>query len=38
LQHVMERAFILVESGDTIAAEHIYFSYPQNSGTRPQSL
>jgi hypothetical protein len=26
----MERASILVESGDTIAAEHLYFSYPQN--------
>ena len=50
LQHVMERAFILVESGDTIAAEHIYFSYPQSSehrstqrsgqrfANRPQSL
>ncbi len=31
LQHVMERAFILVESGDTITAEHIYFSYPKGS-------
>jgi DNA-binding NtrC family response regulator len=30
LQHVMERASILVEGGDTIAAEHLYFSYPQN--------
>jgi DNA-binding NtrC family response regulator len=28
LQHVMERASILVENGDTIAAEHLYFSYP----------
>jgi DNA-binding NtrC family response regulator len=26
LQHVMERASILVENGDTIAAEHLYFS------------
>jgi DNA-binding NtrC family response regulator len=30
LQHVMERASILVEQGDTIAAEHLYFSYPHN--------
>ncbi|HME36516.1 MAG TPA: sigma-54 dependent transcriptional regulator [Candidatus Sulfotelmatobacter sp.] len=30
LQHVMERASILVENGDTIAAEHLYFSYPHN--------
>jgi DNA-binding NtrC family response regulator len=28
LQHVMERASILVENGDTITAEHLYFSYP----------
>ncbi len=28
LQHVMERASILVENGATIAAEHLYFSYP----------
>ncbi len=27
LQHVMERASILVESGDTVTAEHLYFSY-----------
>jgi DNA-binding NtrC family response regulator len=31
LQHVMERASILVESGDTIEAEHLYFSYPRRS-------
>jgi transcriptional regulator with PAS, ATPase and Fis domain len=30
LQHVMERASILVENGDTIAAEHLYFPYPHN--------
>jgi hypothetical protein len=30
LQHVMERASILVEEGDTITAEHLYFSYPHN--------
>ncbi len=27
LQHVMERASILVESGTTIGAEHLYFAY-----------
>jgi len=31
LQHVMERASILVEDGDTIAADHLYFSYPHPS-------
>jgi DNA-binding NtrC family response regulator len=30
LQHVMERASILVEQGDTVCAEHLFFSYPQN--------
>lgn len=29
LQHVMERASILVETGDTVEAEHLSFSYPQ---------
>ena len=29
LQHVIERASILVESGDTVLAEHLYFSYFQ---------
>ncbi|MFZ0317582.1 MAG: sigma-54 dependent transcriptional regulator [Candidatus Sulfotelmatobacter sp.] len=31
LQHVMERASILVENGDTVHAEHLYFpfQYPQ---------
>ncbi|MGP0020519.1 MAG: sigma 54-interacting transcriptional regulator [Candidatus Sulfotelmatobacter sp.] len=33
LQHVMERASILVEDGDTIAAGHLFFSYPH-----PQDL
>jgi transcriptional regulator with PAS, ATPase and Fis domain len=28
LQHVMERASILVEGGDTIDASHLYFPYP----------
>jgi DNA-binding NtrC family response regulator len=32
LQHVMERASILVENGDTVLAEHLYFSYFQNGG------
>jgi len=27
LQHVMERASILVESGDTVLAEHLYFPF-----------
>ena len=31
LQHAMERASILVEHGDTVRAEHLYFSYPQSS-------
>lgn len=31
LQHVMERASILVQDGDAIAAEHLYFSYAQDS-------
>jgi len=30
LQHVMERASILIENGDTIEAEHLYFSAPRN--------
>lgn len=30
LQHVMERASILVENGDTVQAEHLYFSCFQN--------
>lgn len=35
LQHVMERASILVESGDTITAQHLCFSYAQQ---REQNL
>jgi transcriptional regulator with PAS, ATPase and Fis domain len=27
LQHVMERASILVQNGDTVLAEHIYFPF-----------
>jgi transcriptional regulator with PAS, ATPase and Fis domain len=38
LQHVMERASILVESGDTITAEHIYFSYAHNPADQMSSL
>jgi DNA-binding NtrC family response regulator len=30
LQHVMERAFILAENGDTVEARHLYFSDPHN--------
>jgi len=33
LQHVMERASILVENGDTILEEHLYFPF-QNSAPR----
>jgi transcriptional regulator with PAS, ATPase and Fis domain len=32
LQHVMERASILIEDSDTILAEHLYFSDFQNGG------
>jgi DNA-binding NtrC family response regulator len=38
LQHVMERASILVENGDTILGEHLYFPFQQSlvsGGTRP---
>ena len=38
LQHVMERASILVENGDTITAEHIYFSYAHNPAHQTPSL
>ncbi len=30
LQHVMERASILIENGDCVEAEHLYFSGPRN--------
>jgi DNA-binding NtrC family response regulator len=30
LQHVMERASILVENGPTVEDEHLYFSHPRN--------
>ncbi|HLW89235.1 MAG TPA: sigma-54 dependent transcriptional regulator [Terriglobales bacterium] len=33
LQHVMERASILVENGDTVLAEHLSFSYFYNPAT-----
>jgi transcriptional regulator with PAS, ATPase and Fis domain len=38
LQHVMERASILVENGDTIGAEHLYFSYPHRPESRGLAL
>jgi DNA-binding NtrC family response regulator len=40
LQHVMERASILVESGDTVLSEHLYFPFQQSplpSAARPIS-
>jgi len=40
LQHVMERASILVESGDTVLGEHLYFPFQRPlfpSGPRPLS-
>jgi len=37
LQHVMERASILVENGDTVESEHLYFpfQYAQAGAVRP---
>jgi DNA-binding NtrC family response regulator len=38
LQHVMERASILVENGDTVLSEHLYFPFQQSlqpSAARP---
>jgi DNA-binding NtrC family response regulator len=37
LQHVMERASILVENGDTVLSEHLYFpfQYAQAGAVRP---
>ncbi len=38
LQHVMERASILVENGDTVLSEHLYFPFQHTlfqSGARP---
>ena len=40
LQHVMERASILVENGDTVLSEHLYFPFqhtPFQPGVRPLS-
>jgi len=39
LQHVMERASILVENGDTVLSEHLYFPFqqPAQSGVRALS-
>ncbi len=42
LQHVMERAFILVENGDTVLTEHLYFPFQhhhlQPGGRTPYAL
>jgi DNA-binding NtrC family response regulator len=38
LQHVIERASILVEAGDTIAAQHLYFPESDPTGTPEPSL
>jgi DNA-binding NtrC family response regulator len=32
LQHVMERASILVENGDTVLSEHLYFPFQTSAG------
>jgi DNA-binding NtrC family response regulator len=37
LQHVMERASILAETQPSIAAEHLYFSVPQEAAWDPAS-
>jgi DNA-binding NtrC family response regulator len=40
LQHVMERASILVENGDTVLSEHLYFPFQQSlfpAAARPLS-
>jgi DNA-binding NtrC family response regulator len=40
LQHVMERASILVENGDTVLSEHLYFPFQRSlvqHGARPLS-
>ncbi len=38
LQHVMERASILVEHGNAIEAEHLYFSYTHNLERHAQAV
>ena len=38
LQHVMERASILVEDGDTILSEHLYFSFQRSPQPSPRCL
>jgi DNA-binding NtrC family response regulator len=35
LQHVMERASILVQGGDTVLAEHLYFPFLESCGRQP---
>src|SRR5712671_6892517 len=39
LQHVMERASILVENGDTVLSEHLYFPFQQSiAASAPRAL
>jgi DNA-binding NtrC family response regulator len=38
LQHVMERASILVENGDTVLGEHLYFPFQPLQQTSPRPL
>jgi transcriptional regulator with PAS, ATPase and Fis domain len=35
LQHVMERASILVENGDTVLSEHLYFPFQNALSAQP---
>jgi DNA-binding NtrC family response regulator len=37
LQHVMERASILVESGDVVESAHLFFSHPHTLALQPES-
>ena len=38
LQHVMERASILVEDGDTVLSEHLYFPFQRSLQPSPRCL
>jgi transcriptional regulator with PAS, ATPase and Fis domain len=38
LQHVMERASILVESGDTVLGDHLYFPFQAFRFPQPRNL
>jgi DNA-binding NtrC family response regulator len=38
LQHVMERASILVENGDTVLSEHLYFPFQHTPPGAPRAL